>query len=230
MSWRSWLQAITFVRITSWNGELLATKKSGDTRVILLARVHQRKIFGTFQKTSFPKLASHTVFAKLDPALELETKTETYRLNMVAENHPVREVLKQVVTQTTVSAEQVRILEQFVKQDWVIDEHEAKFLFRVNQALGSNHDDCAEWTDFYVTSICRLVVMDMNSPGQIDSEEGDWLASMFDKYSVDNDSQKKLMFELQKSTTSIKGKLGERLDSISQAASPPEAFDTKHQD
>ncbi|MFK7766262.1 MAG: hypothetical protein AB8B55_03390 [Mariniblastus sp.] len=149
---------------------------------------------------------------------------------MVAENHPVREVLKKVVADGSINAEQVKELEQFVKGDWVIDEQEAKFLFRVNQALGSNHDDCSEWTDFYVTSICRLVVMDMNSPGQIDSEEGDWLSSMFDEYAVENDSQKKLIFELQKSTTSIEGKLGERLDSIHQAASPPEAFDTGHQD
>ncbi len=149
---------------------------------------------------------------------------------MVSENHPVREVLKKVVADTSINANQVRELEQFVKGDWVIDEQEAKFLFRVNQALGSNHDDCPEWTDFFVTSISRLVVMDMNSPGQIDEEEGDWLAGIFDEYSVDNESQKKLVFELQKSTTSIGGKLGKQLDSISQSASPPEAFDAGHQD
>ena len=130
------------------------------------------------------------------------------------ENHPVREVLQNVVQNAAINADQVKQLEQFVREDWVIDENEAKFLFRVNKALGDNEDDCPEWTQFFVTSISRLVVMDMNTPGEIDETEGDWLAEMLDEFSIDNDSEKKLIFELQKTTSSIAGKLGQRIQSF----------------
>lgn len=133
---------------------------------------------------------------------------------MGMENHPVREVLQNVVQNAAINADQVKQLEQFVREDWVIDENEAKFLFRVNKALGDNEDDCPEWTQFFVTSISRLVVMDMNTPGEIDETEGDWLAEMLDEFSIDNDSEKKLIFELQKTTSSIAGKLGQRIQSF----------------
>ena len=133
---------------------------------------------------------------------------------MGSEDHPVREILKQVVQDTEINADQVKELERFVKQDWVIDQDEAKFLFRVNEALGSNHDDCPEWSQFFVTSISRFVVMDMNSPGEIDEAEGNWLAEMLDEFSVDNESEKKLIYEIQKTTSSIGGTLGQRIQSF----------------
>jgi hypothetical protein len=130
---------------------------------------------------------------------------------MVADDHPVREVLKQVVADSAINADQVRELEKFVRQDWVIDEQEAKFLFRVNHALGQDFEDCPEWTEFFVSSIARLAVLDMNTPGQIDEAEGDWLGEMLDEYSIDNVSEKQLLAELQKTTSSIAGKIGQRI-------------------
>ena len=133
---------------------------------------------------------------------------------MVAEEHPVREVLKNVVANASITAEQVRELEEFVRQDWVIDEQEGKFLFRVNHALGSDFESCPEWTNFFVTSISRFTVLDMNTPGQIDESEGNWLGEMLDEYSVANLSENQLLAELQKSTTSIAGKIRDRIQSI----------------
>jgi len=128
-----------------------------------------------------------------------------------SDNQPVRDVLKEVLADQSINAEQVRELEKFVGKDRVIGQNEAKFIFRINQALGSNHDDCVEWTQFFVTTISRFVVMDMNSPGEIDESEGDWLAGMLDEYSVGNHSEKSLLLEIQKCTTSIKGRLSERI-------------------
>ena len=133
---------------------------------------------------------------------------------MVSEDHPVRKVLEKIVADTKITAEQVRELENFISEDWIIDELEAEVLFRVNKALGSNEDDCPEWTEFFLRSICKLVVMEMSSPGEIDQSEGDWLGEMFEKYSVENESQEKLLFELQKSTTSIEGKIAEKIQPI----------------
>lgn len=133
---------------------------------------------------------------------------------MVAEDHPVREVLKNIVASSTINAEQVRELESFVRQDWVIDETEGKFLFRLNHALGEDFEGCPEWTHFFVTSITRMVVLDMNTPGQIDEAEGDWLGEMLDEFSVANESEQKLLAEIQKTTTAIVGKIGQRIQPV----------------
>ena len=130
---------------------------------------------------------------------------------MGSDNHPVREVLRDIIENSFISVEQVKTLEDFVRQDWVIDKDEAKLLLRVNHALKENHDGCVEWTSFFVTSISRLVIFDMNSPGEIDTDEGDWLAAMLDEYSVGNNSEKQMLLELQKLSSSIKGKLGDRI-------------------
>lgn len=133
---------------------------------------------------------------------------------MSSDDHPVREVLTKVIQDAAINPAQVKELERFVREDWIIDHDEAKFLFRVNQALGCNEDDCAEWTKFFVTSICRFVVQDLDTPGEIDATEGDWLAEMLETFSVANDSENALILELQNTTTSIGGKLGQRIQSL----------------
>ena len=133
---------------------------------------------------------------------------------MGIDNHPVREMLHKIVQEAAINADQVRELERFVKEDWVIDKDEAKLLFRINRALDDSENICSEWTQFFVASISRLVVMDMNSPGEIDESEGDWLADMMNEFSIDNESEQKLIFELQKTTSSIGGKLGSWIQSF----------------
>jgi len=133
---------------------------------------------------------------------------------MDSENHPVRNVLQKVVQDAAINADQVKELEEFVNADWVIDQDEAKFLFRVNRALVDSEHICREWTEFFVTSISRFVVMDLNTPGEIDEAEGDWLADMMNEFSIDNESERKLIFELRKTTSSIGGKLGTWIQSF----------------
>ncbi|MDA7918352.1 hypothetical protein N9Z44_03960 [Mariniblastus sp.] len=130
---------------------------------------------------------------------------------MGSANHPVRDVLKEIFDSSSINAEQVKVLEDFVRQDWVIDKTEVEQLLRVNHSLNQNDENCPEWSAFFVASISRLIIFDMNSPGEIDMEEGDWMASMLDKYSIGNNSEKQLLLEIQKLTSSIKGKLGDRI-------------------
>ena len=130
---------------------------------------------------------------------------------MSADNHPVRNVLKEIFDSSFINAEQVKHLKDFVLQDWVIDQTEAEQLLKVNHALGQNDENCPEWSGFFVNSISRLIIFDMNSPGEIDAEEGDWLASILDKYSIGNDSEKQLLTEIQKLVSSVQGKLGDRI-------------------
>ncbi|MEM9944296.1 MAG: hypothetical protein AAF939_22265 [Planctomycetota bacterium] len=125
----------------------------------------------------------------------------------------VHQILEEIVEAKAITAEQVGSLENFVRKDWVIDENEGKLLFRVNHSLGGDpeEDQAPEWTKFFVTSISRLVVMDMNTPGEIDQAEGDWLGSMFDSYSVGNATEAALLKDIKQSTTSVHGKISQRI-------------------
>ena len=80
------------------------------------------------------------------------------------------EVLQQIISTKKVTAADVKILSDKVKENWKIDLNEAEILFKVNKSIG---DACPEWTEFFVNSISQLIVMDMNTPGEIDSPEGD---------------------------------------------------------
>ncbi len=135
-------------------------------------------------------------------------------MNDSRESHPVRVVLSQILSDGIINDDQVRELEQFVAEDWVVDQDEVELLFRVNQAIHLNDEACQKWSEFFVSSVGRLVVMDMNSPGQIDEEEGNWLAEMLDKYAVGNETEKQLFFDLRNTTSSIEGKLSELIQSF----------------
>ena len=83
---------------------------------------------------------------------------------MGSANHPVRNVLNEIVDSCCINAEQVKSLEDFVRQDWVIDKNEAEQLLRVNHALNQNDESCPEWSAFFVTSISRLIISGIPVP------------------------------------------------------------------
>lgn len=91
----------------------------------------------------------------------------------------------------------------------MIDKTEVEQLLKVNHSLNQNDENCPEWSIFFATSISRLIIFDMNSPGEIDSKEGDWMVLMLHPYSPSNKSEKQLLIEVQKLASSIKGKLGD---------------------
>ena len=121
------------------------------------------------------------------------------------------EVLQQIVSTKKVTAADVKILKDKVNENWKIDLNEAEILFKVNLSIGDADNQCPEWTDFFVTSISRLIVMDMNTPGEINDSEGDWLADMFKAHAAGNKTQKNLVHELQSLAGKIGGRIGEQI-------------------
>lgn len=117
------------------------------------------------------------------------------------------EVLQQIISTKKVTAADVKILSDKVKENWKIDLNEAEILFKVNKSID---DACPEWTEFFVNSISQLIVMDMNTPGEIDDPEGDWLADMFQAHDAGNATQDSLVNELRNLSGKIGGRIGEQ--------------------
>ena len=118
------------------------------------------------------------------------------------------EVLQQIISNKKVTAAEVKILSDKVNENWQIDLSEAEILFRVNKSVS---DVCPEWTEFFVNSVSRLIVMDMNTPGEINDSEGDWLVDMLEAHGADNGPQESLVNELRQMSGKIGGRIGEQI-------------------
>jgi len=118
------------------------------------------------------------------------------------------EVLRQIDSTKKVTAADVKILSDKVNANWKIGLGEAEILFKINKSID---EACPEWTEFFVSSISRLIVMDMNTPGEINDSEGDWLADMFEAHAADNSTQNSLVEELRNLSGRIGGRIGEQI-------------------
>lgn len=118
------------------------------------------------------------------------------------------EVLRQIDSTKKITAADVKILSDKVNANWKIGLGEAEILFKINKSID---EACPEWTEFFVSSISRLIVMDMNTPGEINDSEGDWLADMFEAHAADNSTQKSLVEELRNLSGRIGGRIGEQI-------------------
>jgi hypothetical protein len=128
-------------------------------------------------------------------------------------NQQALELLRTIVESKAIDASQVDSLQKMIHADWVVDHDEGEWLFRANHALGGAGDQCFEWPQFFSENICRLITRDLDSPGEIDQKEGDWLGQMLETYSCGNETEQRFLAELRRSTTSVAGKAAEFLNS-----------------
>jgi len=121
------------------------------------------------------------------------------------------EIIKRIIANGAVDLYDVRTLERQVRSDWIVDRREVEELFRMNHAIGDHDEDCPAWTDFFVATASRLIVLDLETPGEIDKNEGDWLEDLLDRYSVGNQSEKKLLDEIRMTAKKISGGVSKRI-------------------
>lgn len=61
-----------------------------------------------------------------------------------------------------------------IYEDGRIDSEEANFLFDLNDCCSGAEND-ASWQALFVDAICSHLLDDISSPGEIDSDEAEWL-------------------------------------------------------
>ena len=125
-------------------------------------------------------------------------------------NSAAHEILESAQNTGTLTPQAIANLEGCINRDWIIDESEAELLFKVNHALGASYE-LKEWTHLFVESLTKLVLLDMETPGEIGIQEGNWLDRMLDLYAVGNTAQNELLEKLTKDATQIKGGFADRL-------------------
>lgn len=116
------------------------------------------------------------------------------------------EILKHIVADGIVDAQEVETLRQRVNQDWKVDRDEAELMFKINRATSDGDEHCDEWGPLFVEVICRYLVFDMHTPGEIDAEEGDWLALQLGDGPL-NVNERNLLKEIKRTATVVHGRL-----------------------
>ncbi len=85
------------------------------------------------------------------------------------------QILQLIIADGKVDSKEVEALEHLLENDWIIDGAEANMLFEINDKVFTDQEEGREWQRFFVHAISKFLVFDMNSPGEITSEEAAWL-------------------------------------------------------
>ena len=125
------------------------------------------------------------------------------------DNATPHEILDHVIEGGIIDRQGIDALTRHLNEDWVIDLHEAEFLFQVNHAIGGRDENIEGWSDFFVDNICRLILFDLHSPGELDEAEGNWLADQLGKHGCDNLTEKALIEEVRKKAQKIEGRFAQ---------------------
>ena len=109
-------------------------------------------------------------------------------------------------------------IERALKSDWIVDRSEIERLFQINQRIGNRDEEIPRWTEVFVDNVTRLVVLDLDSPGEIDDSEGNWLSDLLERYPAGNASEAKLLAGIRELAKIVRGRLAERLSSSAAAS------------
>ncbi len=105
-----------------------------------------------------------------------------------------------------IDAAEVIELETVLFADGKIDSEEAEFLFELNNAVSgkANH---SSWDTLFIKAISSYLLEDENSPGEIDTEEAEWLYNKIKGDGQIDDIEKNLLNNLKQNAKSFPANL-----------------------
>ncbi|MGM0422503.1 MAG: hypothetical protein ACQEQL_05325 [Pseudomonadota bacterium] len=111
-------------------------------------------------------------------------------------NDPLPELLRDVADDGVVDAEELQAIQNRLLEDDEISQDEAEFLFAINDYVGENSGNIAEYEEFFIEAIICFVLNDPLSPGVLDEDEWFWLKAMVAEDGELGDIESKLLVEL----------------------------------
>lgn len=136
------------------------------------------------------------------------------------------EIAASIIANGKVTSVDLALLECHFGSSAVIDQNKADLLFQINSAVGASLDTCQQWQNLFCQSICRFVVYDMSSPGEIADVEAEWLNQQLPPDRPLTSTELHLIREIQNSASTnceqMKG-LYARLDTTESISANPEA-------
>lgn len=122
------------------------------------------------------------------------------------------ELEKAIIDDGVVDAEEVKQLHERLYDDGTIDRDEADMLFNINDAVSGKAND-ASWQALFVQAISDHVLLDDDSPGEIDEDESNWLVKRIEGDGKLDDCEKALLANLKQKAKSLASGLSKLIDS-----------------
>lgn len=127
----------------------------------------------------------------------------------------MEELVNDVVRDGIVDAEEVQTLREKFYADGKIDKEEADAMFEINDAVtGADNDPSYE--QLFVDVLSDFVLKDEETPGVVDEEEGEYLASKIEGDGEVDGVEKALLLNIKEKATEIRSnKLNALISAIS---------------
>lgn len=87
----------------------------------------------------------------------------------------LKEIAETVCDQGFVDQAALTALEEHFSSHSIVDQAKADLLFHISAAVSSSPKTCSAWPSLFLQSVCRYVVFDLNTPGEIAECEANWL-------------------------------------------------------
>lgn len=126
----------------------------------------------------------------------------------------LQELTDAIIADGVVDAAEVAQLRTEFLADGVIDREEADALFAINDAVSGN-DNHESYDKFFIEAISSHVLEDEDTPGVIDADEGDWLASKIEGDGQIDGLEEMLLIHLDKESNAIESvRLNDLIESV----------------
>lgn len=114
----------------------------------------------------------------------------------------LEQLKKELLADGIIDATEVKELKEILYADGVIDSDEAEFLFEINDAVSGKEND-SSWESLFIEAITSYLLEDENSPGEIDTEESEWLYEKINGYGQIDGIEKRLLLNLKSKAKSF---------------------------
>lgn len=114
----------------------------------------------------------------------------------------LQELKADLLADGVIDAAEVAKLKEILYADVSIDKEEANLLFEINDAVTGKEND-PSWESFFIQAISEFLLEDEVSPGEIDSDEAEWLVEKIGADGQVDGLEKALLMNLQKEAKSF---------------------------
>lgn len=130
----------------------------------------------------------------------------------------LEKIASEAITQGFVDPETVTALTKHCDAHSVICQDKANLLFSINASVRTSQQNCPAWHQLFAQTICRFVVFDMNSPGEIAESESQWLIQQITNSEELTESETSLLKEIQEHAISLTPAIRDLVERMKMAA------------
>jgi hypothetical protein len=126
----------------------------------------------------------------------------------------LEKIASKAIEQGFVDPESVTSMTKHYDAHALVCQDKADLLFTINAGVRTSQQNCPAWNQLFAQAICRFVVFDLNSPGEIAESESQWLLQQLSNLEELTESEICLLKEIQENAISVTPAVRELVDRV----------------